>query len=56
MSKPEARSRKEPIPDHQAATKQEAALDEALDETFPASYPIAIHSEHDDDIRKPAKR
>jgi hypothetical protein len=56
MSKPETRPRKEPIPDHRAATKQDAALDEALDETFPASDPIAVHSEHDDDIRKPAKR
>jgi hypothetical protein len=38
--------------DHKAPTNDEDALDEALDETFPASDPIAIHSEHDDDKLK----
>jgi hypothetical protein len=38
--------------DSKAPTNDEAALDEALDETFPASDPIAIHSEHDNDKLK----
>jgi hypothetical protein len=38
--------------DRTAPTNDEDALDEALNETFPASDPIAIHSEHDDDKLK----
>jgi hypothetical protein len=56
MSKSKAPPREDQKAAHSAAqeapSSDEAALDEALDETFPASDPIAIHSEHDNDKRK----
>ncbi|MBP0589064.1 hypothetical protein J8I87_04880 [Paraburkholderia sp. LEh10] len=38
--------------EHQSADER---LDEALDETFPASDPIAVDPEADDDAGKPGK-
>lgn len=54
MTKPShdpAAANKEPAPE--APKSEEARLDEALDETFPASDPIAVHPERED---KPAER
>jgi hypothetical protein len=38
--------------EEQNPVSEEDLLDEALDETFPASDPIAVHPEPDDDDRK----
>jgi hypothetical protein len=59
MSKVEARPKKDQKAkdqDRKTLLHEDAALDEALAATFPASDPIAVHSEHDDDIRKLTKR
>ncbi|CAG4910024.1 hypothetical protein [Paraburkholderia gardini] len=54
MSKPTTRA---PEPQPEPADPTDDRLDEALEETFPASDPIAVHPEEDEDkARKSAGR
>ena len=47
MSQPKAKQHREPKKAPVATHDLEAALDEALDESFPASDPVAITVDHE---------